>query len=198
MINFFNLFIRNLNLFLFRLRPILTKSSVEIGKWSYVGWGSAIFSFFATDKVIIGKFCSIAGYVKFFTGGEHNHKGKISTFPFKSFFNQRTEQDDIVSKGQIIIGNDVWIGSHSIILSGVHIGDGAVIGAGAIVTKDIPPYSIAVGCPAKVVGYRFAEDKIQKLIKLKWWEWDDKKIRQVYLDFYTDVDEFINKFYDQK
>ena len=91
------------------------------------------------------------------------------------------------------IGNDVWVGENAIILAGVNIGDGAIIGAGAVVTKDVPPYAIVVGVPAKIIKYRFSTDVIKKLLKIKWWDWTDQEISTRYLDF-LDIKIFISKY----
>ena len=85
---------------------------------------------------------------------------------------------DITSKGSIVIGNDVWIGAQSILVSGIKIGDGAVIAANSVVTKDVPPYAIVGGSPAKVINYRFSEEIISELANLKWWDWDLAKIKK--------------------
>ena len=157
--------IQKINIFFFRLRTISTRARVTIGRRSYVGWGSRVFTWHSDDLVSIGRYCSISGYVKLFPGGEHTKK--VSNFPFKSYFSLSMKTDDVASKGPIIIENDVWIGSHAMLLSGITIGDGAIIGAGSIVTKDIPAYAIAAGSPAKVIGYRFSESVIQQLLTIK-------------------------------
>ena len=96
----------------------------------------------------------------------------------------------------IIIGNDVFIGANVTILDGVTIGDGAVIGAGAVVSKDIPAYAIAVGCPIQIIKYRFSEEQIEKLLKIKWWDFNSEKIKEVEKYFF-DINEFIDKnFHD--
>lgn len=174
------------------------KSKADIGKWTYIGWGSKIYKWQPSDKVVIGKFCSIAGYVIIFAGGEHCFKNKITTYPFKLKLEHVITQDDVCSKGPVLIGNDVWIGSHSIILSGVTIGDGAIIGAGSVVTNDIPPYAIAAGNPARVIKYRFSEEIIRKLAAIKWWEWDDDKVKRLHKDFYGDIEAFIQKYSKSK
>ena len=135
------------------------------------------------DKLVIGKFCSIACGAKFiFTSANHTLKS-LSTYPFPIFFEEWgldsaniTEAWD--KKGDIVIGNDVWIGYEAVILSGVTVGDGAIIGARAVVTKDVPPYAI-VGCiPARYIRRRFDEKTVTKLMELKWWEWSDEKIKE--------------------
>ena len=97
-------------------------------------------------------------------------------------------------KGNIDIGNDVWIGAKSTIMSGVKIGDDAVIGARTMVTKDVPPYSIVVGNPGRIIKYRFNEDQVQKLLKIKWWDWTEDRIKTEATDMWSDkIDEFIER-----
>lgn len=135
------------------------------------------------DKLVIGKFCSIACGAKFiFTSANHTLKS-LSTYPFPIFFEEWgldsaniTEAWD--KKGDIVIGNDVWIGYEAVILSGVTVGDGAIIGARAVVTKDVPPYAIVGGIPARYIRRRFDEKTVTKLMELKWWEWSDEKIKE--------------------
>jgi carbonic anhydrase/acetyltransferase-like protein (isoleucine patch superfamily) len=103
---------------------------------------------------------------------------------YKNFFNEAPEN---LIKSPICIGNDVWIGNDVIILSGVNVGDGACVGAGSVVTKDIPPYAIAVGVPARTVKYRFSEEVIEYLLKIRWWHWDDDKIKRNKSFFMTNL-----------
>lgn len=133
------------------------------------------------DKLIIGKFCSIACGAKFlFTSANHSMRS-LSTYPFPIFFEEwGLDVKDITSawdnKSDIVIGNDVWIGYEAVILSGVTIGDGAIIGTRAVVTKDVPPYTIVGGVPAKPIRKRFDEDTVSEFLRLKWWDWDKDKI----------------------
>ena len=135
------------------------------------------------DKLKIGKFCSIACGAKFlFTSANHTLKS-LSTYPFPIFFEEwGLDGKDICdawdNKGDIVIGNDVWIGFEAVILSGVTIGDGAVIGSRAVVTKDVEPYTIVGGVPAKPIRKRFDEQTIEKLEKIGWWDWSEEQIRQ--------------------
>ena len=135
------------------------------------------------DKLKIGKFCSIACGTKFlFTSANHTLKS-LSTYPFPIFFEEwGLDGKDICdawdNKGDIVIGNDVWIGYEAVILSGVTIGDGAVIGSRAVVTKDVEPYTIVGGVPAKAIRKRFDEQTIEKLEKIGWWNWSEEQIRQ--------------------
>ena len=135
------------------------------------------------DKLKIGKFCSVACGAKFlFTSANHTMKS-LSTYPFPIFFEEwGLDGKDISNawdnRGDIVIGNDVWIGYEAVILSGVTIGDGAIIGTRAVVTKDVPPYTIVGGVPAKPIRKRFDDETIKKLEEVRWWNWDDEKIRQ--------------------
>ncbi len=135
------------------------------------------------DRLKIGKFCSIACGAKFlFTSANHAMRS-LSTYPFPIFFEEwGLDARDIRSawdnKGDIVIGNDVWIGYEAVILSGVTIGDGAIIGSRAVVTKDVPPYTIVGGVPAKSIRRRFDDAVIEKLEALRWWDWDAETIRR--------------------
>jgi virginiamycin A acetyltransferase len=133
------------------------------------------------DKLIIGKYCAIASGAKFLMNAA-NHKLKAFTgYPFKIYNakgwggGERT-RDDIHFKGDIVVGNDVWIGYEALFLPGAKIGDGAIIGARAVVSGTIPPYAIAAGNPARVIRMRFDEETVNLLLKLKWWDWEPKKV----------------------
>jgi len=135
------------------------------------------------DKLIIGKFCSIACGAKFlFTSANHSQTS-LSTYPFPIFFEEwDLDKKQVASawdnKGDTIIGNDVWIGFEAVVLSGVHIGDGAIIGARAVVTNDVPAYTIVGGVPAKQIRKRYDEETIVKLQKIQWWDWPCEQIRR--------------------
>ncbi|MFR2534039.1 MAG: CatB-related O-acetyltransferase [Clostridia bacterium] len=134
------------------------------------------------DKLIIGNFCSIACGAKFiFTSANHTLKS-LSTYPFPLFFEEwnldkANVTDSWDNKGDIVIGNDVWIGYEAIIMSGVTIGDGSIIGTRAVVSKDVPPYTIVGGIPAKPIRKRFSDEIVSSLLEIKWWEWSDERIR---------------------
>ena len=135
------------------------------------------------EKLIIGKFCSIACGTKFLFNCANHTLKSLSTYTFPLFYEEwELEKSNITTawdnKGDIVIGNDVWIGYEAVIMAGVHIGDGAIIAARAVVTKDVPPYTIVGGTPAKEIRKRFDAEVIQQLLMLKWWNWSTDKIRQ--------------------
>lgn len=135
------------------------------------------------DKLFIGKFCSIACGAKFIFNCANHSMKSLSNYTFPLFFEEwGLDIKDVKSswdnKGDIKIGNDVWIGYEAVILSGVTIGDGAIIGSRAVVTKDVAPYTIVGGIPARVIRKRFDDEKISKLLHLKWWDWDYYKIKE--------------------
>jgi virginiamycin A acetyltransferase len=135
------------------------------------------------DRLIIGRYCSIACGAKFiFTSANHSQTS-LSTYPFPIFFGEwGLEVKDITqawdNKGDIVIGNDVWIGYEAVVMPGIKIGDGAIVGARAVVTKDVAPYSIVGGVPAKVIRKRFDDETIEKLKSLRWWDWPDEKVKE--------------------
>ena len=133
------------------------------------------------DRLEIGKFCSIACGVKFLFASANHTQASLSTYPFPIFFeewglNIRDVAKAWDNKGDIVIGNDVWIGYEAVIMAGVTIGDGAIIGTRAVVTKDVAPYTVVGGIPAKPIRKRFSEDIISALIKEQWWNWPEEVI----------------------
>ena len=135
------------------------------------------------DRLIIGKFCSIACGAKFIFNCANHTLKSLSTYTFPLFYEEWDLPKSEVAaawdnKGDIVIGNDVWIGFEAVILAGVKIGDGAIIGARAVVTKDVPPYSIVGGIPAKVIRKRYSPDIIEQLLSLRWWDWTKEKIKR--------------------
>ena len=131
------------------------------------------------DKLIIGKYCSIGSGAVFMMAGNQGHRMDwVSTFPFYYQANIFKESINAYEKaGDTHIGNDVWIGSEAMIMAGVSIGSGAVVAARAVVVKDVPPYAVVGGNPAKVIKYRFSEESRHELLKLKWWDWSETKIK---------------------
>ncbi|NDV97159.1 antibiotic acetyltransferase [Dysgonomonas sp. 521] len=135
------------------------------------------------DRLIIGKFCSIACGAKFIFNSANHTLRSLSNYTFPLFYEEwGLEKANVTdawdNKGDIVIGNDVWIGYEAVIMSGVHIGDGAVIGTRAVITKDVAPYTIVGGVPAKKIRKRFDEEIIAELLKLQWWDWPVDKIRE--------------------
>lgn len=146
----------------------------DIGDFTY-GFPK-IFSWDEGSKLKIGRFCSIARGVEIYLGGEHRIEW-VTTYPFNALFTEHAEiKGHPKTKGDVVIGNDVWVADGAIIMSGVTIGDGAVIGARSVVTKDVKPYEIIAGNPAKHIKFRFDEKVIKELLEIKWWNWETSKI----------------------
>ncbi|TDQ34754.1 CatB-related O-acetyltransferase [Thiopseudomonas denitrificans] len=130
------------------------------------------------SRLQIGRFCSIAEDVHIFLGG-HHRADWVSTFPFPAFYPRHAGIENYaVSRGDVVIGNDVWLCTGAKILSGVKVGDGAIIGAYAVVTKDVEPYSVVAGNPARLVRHRFSQIECDKLQEIGWWNWDAARIEQ--------------------
>lgn len=147
---------------------------ISIGDYSIINGPNTTIAN-SIHKIKIGRFCSIARNVDI---QEYNHcfKGISTHFVLKHVHNERNQEAEIYSNGPIEIGNDVWISTQSVILGGVSIGNGAIIAAKSLVNKDVPPYAIVGGSPAKVIGYRFAPEIIAKLQEIRWWDWDTEKL----------------------
>jgi chloramphenicol O-acetyltransferase type B len=149
--------------------------NIEVGDFSYFAENRTI-PWWCEGTLRIGKFCDIAQNVTFMLGGGHQASW-LSTYPFYTFIpGTEASNPTLTFKHDIAIGNDVWIGAGVTIMPGVTIADGAVIGANALVTKDVGPYEIWGGVPAKFIRKRFPDDTIEKLLEMKWWDWPDEKI----------------------
>ena len=176
------------------LNAVIKDSSIEVGDYTiYNDFMSAPRMFEQNnvlyhypinhERLVIGKFCSIACGAKFLFNCANHTLKSLSTYTFPLFYEDWSlDKSDVASawdnKGDIIIGNDVWIGYEAVIMAGVRIGDGAIVGTRAVVTKDVPPYTIVGGVPARPIRKRFDEDTIRKLETLQWWDWSVEEIRQ--------------------
>lgn len=169
------------------VKPTIKNPNITVGDFTY--FGEEDFESHVThhydfngDKLIIGKFCQIAAGVNFVMNGANHQMNAASTYPFYIFegWDQKAPPlSELPLKGDTVIGNDVWIGQNATILPGVHIGDGAIIGMDSIVAKDIAPYSVAVGNPAKEIRKRFDDELIQLMLKLKWWDMEIDEINKL-------------------
>lgn len=152
------------------------------------------------DTVVIGNYCSFARNCMIVPNNGHipesreDERFRVSTYPIAVFGGWKKEYSLPLKHNYVIVGNDVWVGANTVILPGVKIGDGAIVGAGSIVTHDIPPYAVAAGAPAKVIRYRYSKDQRAKLLEIAWWNWPDKVVAANQDYFYKDIDIFIDKF----
>ncbi|WP_297091402.1 CatB-related O-acetyltransferase [uncultured Draconibacterium sp.] len=172
------------------LKNIIKNPNIIVGDYTYYDDFEDVYNFeknvkyhfdFVGDKLIIGKFCMIASDVTFIMNGANHISEAISSFPFAIFggdWQEAMKNKSYPNKGDTIIGNDVWLGHKATIMPGVKIGHGAIIASKAVVTKDVEPYSIVGGNPAKLIRKRFKPNEIEKLLELKWWDWDIQKITE--------------------
>ena len=176
------------------LKEVVSDPNIEVGEWT-------IYNDFAADPVdfernnvpyhypvngdrlVIGKFCSLACGARFLFNSANHTLKSLSTYPFPIFWGEEwgIDKSEVASawdnRGDIVVGNDVWIGYEAVIMAGVRIGDGAVIAARAVVTRDVPPYTIVGGVPAKTIRPRFDDRTAARLLELQWWNWPVEKIR---------------------
>ena len=179
------------------LKNVVHNPQIVVGNFTYYDNPNGVENFeknvlylfdFIGDKLIIGKFCQIASDVKFIMNGANHATDGISTFPFKIFQKSWSNcQLRSVNKGNTIVGNDVWIGYAATIMPGINIGDGAIIAANSVVTKNVAPYTIVGGNPAKVIRKRFSDEQIVFLLQLAWWDWPVEKITEN-IDAITNAD----------
>jgi virginiamycin A acetyltransferase len=166
------------------VKPTIKNPNIIVGDFTYIAdseFESHVTHHydFIGDKLIIGKFCQIAAGVEFVMNGANHQMNAVSTFPFYTLEGWKMNPpaaSDMPFKGDTVIGNDVWIGQNATILPGVHIGDGAIIGANSVVASDVEPYSIVVGNPVKLIRYRFDGELTSLLLKFKWW---DKPVEEI-------------------
>ena len=171
------------------IKNTVSNPQIEIGDYTYYDDPEGAENFeknvlylfpFVGDKLIIGKFCALARGVKFIMNGANHKMDGFSTYPFYIFGNgweKATPQPgELPSKGNTVIGNDVWIGYDALVMPGVSIGDGAIVAARSVVTSDVPPYAIVGGNPAKVIRQRFPDNTVADLLDIAWWDWDIEKV----------------------
>ena len=162
------------------IKPTISNPNIIVGDFTYIAdseFESHVTNFYpwSRDKLIIGKFCQIASGVEFIMNDANHQMNAVSTFPFYTLegWNMKAPKaEDMPYKGDTVIGNDVWIGQNAVILPGVHIGNGVIIGANSIVGRDVDPYTIVAGNPARVIRKRFDDELIALMEKFKWWDMD--------------------------
>src|SRR4051794_3133624 len=165
------------------LRPLVQSANVEVGEYTYYDSSGdpraferdAVLYAFGPERLIIGRFCAIASGVRFLMPGANHADLGPSTYPFGVFGPPWDTTMDIVmsapSRGDTVVGHDVWLGYSALVLPGVTIGDGAVVAAAGVVTRDVPPYAIVAGNPARVVRSRFPDEDVERLLRAAWWDW---------------------------
>ena len=166
------------------VKPTITRPNIIVGDFTYIA--DSEFESHVThhyewngDKLIIGKFCQIAAGVEFVMNGANHQMNAITTFPFytlEAWNMEPPSPEDLPLKGDTVIGNDVWIGQNAVILPGVHVGDGAIIGANSVVGSDVGPYTIVVGNPAKVLRKRFDDELVDLFLAFRWW---DREVEEI-------------------
>lgn len=165
------------------LKPLVTSPLIEVGEFTYYDDPELADEFetrnvlhhYGPDRLIIGKFCAIAAGATFIMNGANHRMGGVSTYPFPIMGGSWAAHLDLItdlpSRGDTVIGNDVWIGGNATIMPGVHIGHGAIVSTAAVVTKDVPDYAIVGGNPAIHLKDRFTHDEVRRLVRLAWWDW---------------------------
>ncbi|MDD2959125.1 MAG: CatB-related O-acetyltransferase [Lachnospiraceae bacterium] len=194
MANLENLYPRTGDVQTIYLKNVISRNNIEVGDFTMYNdfvndpkdfeQNNVLYQYpINNDRLIIGKFCSVACGARFLFNSANHTMTSLSTYPFPLFFEEwGLEKKNVTeawdNKGDIIIGNDVWIGYEAVILAGVTIGDGAIIGTRAVVAKDVPPYTIVGGIPAKPIRKRYDDAAISNLLALKWWDWSEEKIAE--------------------
>lgn len=167
---------------------------VQVGRYTYFDGNVRLVTWVPGEKIVFGNFCSVADGAMICVGGNHGTE-LVSTYPFDNFIlgkpnptrTYRTTRDTV-------IGNDVWIASRACVLGGTQVGNGAVLSTGSVVFGDVPPYAIMAGNPAQIVRYRFSKVTVERLQRLKWWDWPNDKIQANVEWFYRPIQEFIDHF----
>lgn len=186
------------------IKNLIKSANIIVGDYSYYDdpidpekFESNVLYNYGSDRLIIGKFCAIATGVKFIMNGANHKLDGISAYPFPIFGHGWEKAMDklmnLPSRGDIVIGNDVWIGYEAVIMPGVKIGDGAIVSAKSVVVKDVPPYMIVGGNPAVGLKLRFSEAEITQLLETGWWNWEIEKItRNIHLIMERDINALAN------
>ncbi len=171
------------------IKNVITRPNIEVGDYTYYDDINGPEKFqdhvthhydFIGDKLIIGKFCAIGRGIEFIMNGANHRMGSVTTYPF-NIMGHGWEKfapalEELPLKGDTVVGNDVWLGQNVTVLPGVHIGDGSIIAANSVVTRDVPPYCVAGGNPCRVLRPRFDRELTEYLLQLKWWDWPPEKI----------------------
>lgn len=179
---------------LFGLKP-KTPDFATVGRYTYGVTGESVWMASEDAPLIVGSYCSVASGVQFYCKSGHVHDCATS-FPIHfCVLKQPAPAASLGKRKGIHVGHDVWIGRNAAIMPGVKIGDGAVIGAHAVVARDVPPYAVATGNPAKVVKYRFDDQVISKLLTIRWWDWDEGKIKREAEALTGPIDVFVTRHF---
>ncbi len=188
--------------------PLARASWVSLGPHSYDD-GAFARRWSETERVTVGRYCSIAEGVRFLGGAGHHDHRRVSTYPLHravlregevadgpdgSLSREAWDELTVTSRGPIVVGNDVWIGTGAVITSGVTIGDGAVIFPGAVVSTDVPDYAVVGGVPAKIVRQRFQQEIAAGLKRIAWWNWSEDLIRERLADFHRSPEDFVERY----
>lgn len=195
---YFSVFFKGIVFLKYKSKEFLFyRSRKHIKYWGVGTYGCpSIVSYDGISKLSVGKYCSMADNVSILLGSNHKHKA-VPTYPICNIDNNFSTKDANI-QGDVFIGNDVWIGYGATIIGPVSIGDGAIIGAGSVINRDVSAYSIVMGVPGQILRYRFSEDQIQKLLEIKWWNWNTDKIKNnIKLLYAEDINKFIDKFYGE-
>ena len=177
------------------LKEVVNDPNIEVGEWTIyndfaadpVGFecNNVLYHYPVNgDRLVIGKFCSLACGARFLFNSANHTLGSLSTYPFPIFWGEEwgIDKSEVASawdnRGDIVVGNDVWIGYEAVVMAGVTIGDGAIVASRAVVTRDVPPDATVGPVPAKVIKYRFDQATVESLLRIKWWEWPAERIRR--------------------
>ncbi|MEU5694008.1 CatB-related O-acetyltransferase [Actinosynnema sp. NPDC020468] len=166
------------------LKPLVTSPTIEVGEYTYYDDPDHATEFetrnvlygYGREKLVIGRFCAIAANTRFIMAGANHLTTGVSTFPFTIFGGEWAERtadllQDMATRGDTVVGNDVWIGYGALVMPGVRIGDGAIVATGAVVTADVPPYTVVGGNPAKPIKQRYSDEDVDLLLAARWWDW---------------------------